>query len=876
MGKYIGVFNGVEISSDNTYYNFKPLAEIINNKIIELDWESRGQLLPESQKRDIYFEYNKSNPEHCKKFENVISGRKLMVFEFETEELLAHFNRYGDRNPTGYKVQAIEMIDENKIRPLSSENAYLAIQEDEIESDFSNDSLVNISPKNANKGDLALINIGDYFAGPYEIFYRDYSDYNIHSFYIKPRIKENKYITKGYDFNNINITPIHEYYDDPAKEWIVCMPQNANDIVYRDEMQSDTLIESFLSVLSDKSNSDGKISIDDIPSLINTYKESVLSGEGIPESIRDKRISQLNSILSSHSLVTEVINTARETILNYIIDNDNQPEVEEWFKNTFNQNPELIDRLKETKAAKTRIFALKQDIDALQAEADALNAEIKDKKESLESRNQVAIEEKSAELIELEQKINQINDNISEAYKELSQLNEAKSLTENISELKNEEDFLREHTNRLRTESDRLEIDFQRIINTSHEKIVDLSFDGFMANRLLQAASTWEAEEENKSHKRLVTSINNIIADKKSPEEVIDYLCDTIHIVRPTYSKNTILNIAICLTQGFLTVFSGEPGCGKTSICNIFGEVLGLNKIADSANLDANEKIIAKRYLPVSVERGWTSKRDFVGYYNPLSKTFDKTNRRVYEALHQLSTEKELGIDKFPFFVLLDEANLSPMEYYWSDFMNICDDLGPYSEVNLGENNIFGIPETLRFVATINNDHTTETLSPRLIDRSWIITLPLQNADAPSRKLNNNDINIISWESLINTFMPQDADRRRFSEVEKLYEHIINKMREQRFYVSPRNSIAIKDYWAVASKVMEKDETQTEAYIVALDYAVAQKLLPKIIGNGEDFKAWLEDFRSICSNNELNLSAMILQDIIARGNQNMQYYQFFY
>lgn len=26
------------------------------------------------------------------------------------------------------------------------------------------------------------------------------------------------------------------------------------------------------------------------------------------------------------------------------------------------------------------------------------------------------------------------------------------------------------------------------------------------------------------------------------------------------------------------------------------------------------------RYVPVSVERGWTSKRDFIGYYNPLSK----------------------------------------------------------------------------------------------------------------------------------------------------------------------------------------------------------------------------------------------------------------
>ena len=73
---------------------------------------------------------------------------------------------------------------------------------------------------------------------------------------------------------------------------------------------------------------------------------------------------------------------------------------------------------------------------------------------------------------------------------------------------------------------------------------------------------------------------------------------------------------------------------------------------------------------------------------------------------------------EYGFIILLDEANLSPMEYYWSDFMNICDDLGPQSTVNLGENYVFGIPETLHFVATINNDHTTETLSPRLIDRA--------------------------------------------------------------------------------------------------------------------------------------------------------------
>ena len=44
-----------------------------------------------------------------------------------------------------------------------------------------------------------------------------------------------------------------------------------------------------------------------------------------------------------------------------------------------------------------------------------------------------------------------------------------------------------------------------------------------------------------------------------------------------------------------------------------------------------------------------------------------------------LDAEKRKGISRFPFVILLDEANLSPMEYYWSDFMNICDDLGSQS-----------------------------------------------------------------------------------------------------------------------------------------------------------------------------------------------------
>lgn len=93
--------------------------------------------------------------------------------------------------------------------------------------------------------------------------------------------------------------------------------------------------------------------------------------------------------------------------------------------------------------------------------------------------------------------------------------------------------------------------------------MVELAFDGFMASKMLRAAAEWENEQTNNQYVELTDKVASIQMSNKTPEELIEYLCRVIQICRPNYSKNAIINIAICLTQGFLTVFSGEPGCGK-------------------------------------------------------------------------------------------------------------------------------------------------------------------------------------------------------------------------------------------------------------------------------------------------------------------------
>ena len=93
----------------------------------------------------------------------------------------------------------------------------------------------------------------------------------------------------------------------------------------------------------------------------------------------------------------------------------------------------------------------------------------------------------------------------------------------------------------------------------------------------------------------------------------------------------------------------------------------------------------------------------------------------MLNALEIMRAEARANIKDFPYLILLDEANLSQMGHYWADFMSLCDFDKKRREISLGEDYTYPIPDTLRFVATINLVHTTEILSPRLIDRAWIV-----------------------------------------------------------------------------------------------------------------------------------------------------------
>lgn len=197
------------------------------------------------------------------------------------------------------------------------------------------------------------------------------------------------------------------------------------------------------------------------------------------------------------------------------------------------------------------------------------------------------------------------------------------------------------------------------------------------------------------------------------------------------YEEATVRYFMNALRTQQLIVLWGRPGTGKTSLPRAVAEALGAECIR------------------IQVQSNWTDNEDLLGFYNIADKRYFST--QFLDAL--LDARKNPGQ---LYLILLDEMNLSNVEYYFSEMLNVFTwdeayTLHLYSQKLLEDANQdienrkklgkdtfediailkdlvnypyeFTIPENVRFVGTLNTDETTKTISPKVIDRSCLIEL---------------------------------------------------------------------------------------------------------------------------------------------------------
>lgn len=329
-----------------------------------------------------------------------------------------------------------------------------------------------------------------------------------------------------------------------------------------------------------------------------------------------------------------------------------------------------------------------------------------------------------------------------------------------------------------------------------------------------------------------------------------------------------VINVTVSLQQSFISFLAGLPGGGKTTLARLIAKIYGIQE---------------NRFLDVPVARGWTGQRDLIGFFNPISNQFQPSSTGMYEFLSALSDEADDETAEAALaLVLLDEANLSSMEHYWSSFMGMTDSRGT-EKLRLGNKDV-RITDNLRFISTVNYDSTTEYLSPRLIDRAPVIVLePNTIITTSNQRIDESVAPLIdvpiSYKTMEKYFGLTD-DVPEFVGPEIAVYDAVKGVLEARdselgkpVIISNRKEIAVRQYCNKARPLMR--EFSTDDDLLAIDYAILQMILPLLRGHGKGFGKRLAKLREVMADFDLDRSVSYLDTIISNGNAESNTYDFF-
>lgn len=570
---------------------------------------------------------------------------------------------------------------------------------------------------------------------------------------------------------------------------------------------------------------------------------------------RDPRLVRLNDVLGDYVTTSDQSKTIIDDWLN-------SKNGQEFLESYFKENPDIISK------HSTEVDETEQEINVLRATKQQLELEISKEKNHLLKEKQNS----KLELIKLQDEIKQeVKKSEQEVLQSLSievqSLEEKKRLitqeltdiVDKVKEAKSIETLEADHQFLKRTvDSIKEDIKTQRATLMSPNLDKDMT-ELFVKLELLQGRSMRSVTGDSQYVPSSVYT-----EQKPSAEIIINDISNKFEEGGRTYSFIEMANLLITTQQSFMTVLKGRPGSGKTSSVIRLAQAHGITE----------RRGFSDDFLNVPVSRGWVSGRDFIGFYNALNNTYQPSRTGIYQFLK--NGQVKLDSDKKMLrIILLDEANLSPIEHYMSDLIGMFDPEGRSRPIDTGSvkdgERYLNVPDNIRLIATINSDGTTELLSPRMCDRVPVISMDYQNPDSTDIYSSISLDGAIPYDILEKYFgIPLDQDD---SEISIKLSNIIDLMELQdrglgrSIIVSSRKKNAIKNYYKVATKFM--NETQ------AADFAISQYLLPLIDGSGKSFSSRLDSIRISCDNNGYERSKFLLEDIISIGQENIDNYSFF-
>jgi 5-methylcytosine-specific restriction enzyme B len=288
------------------------------------------------------------------------------------------------------------------------------------------------------------------------------------------------------------------------------------------------------------------------------------------------------------------------------------------------------------------------------------------------------------------------------------------------------------------------------------------------------------------------------------------------------------------MTKPFL-ILTGLSGSGKTKLAQSFVKWI---------SADPNQ------YKIIPVGADWTNREPLLGY--PIALTgneYIKPENGALDLLIEANENQDL-----PYFLILDEMNLSHVERYFADFLSAMES---DEEIFLhsGSESIstvppkIQIPKNLFFIGTVNIDETTHMFSPKVLDRANTIEFRITPEEMASFLNQVGEISMENLESkgagMAKSFLDMALDKSIPTEgLESV------KVELGKFFVELKKAGAEFGYRSATEilKLIDRlgkiDPDLSED--AKLDIAIIQKLLPKLHGSRRKLAPVLSILANLC------------------------------
>lgn len=308
------------------------------------------------------------------------------------------------------------------------------------------------------------------------------------------------------------------------------------------------------------------------------------------------------------------------------------------------------------------------------------------------------------------------------------------------------------------------------------------------------------------------------------------------------YSKYLISRFVASLFTKPFVILTGLSGSGKTKLAQAFVQWICKDE---------------SQYLIIPVGADWTNREPLLGYPNALNPgEYVKPDNGVLDLILQANNNEDL-----PYFLILDEMNLSHVERYFSDFLSVMeskDTIPLYSEdlAIRGLPSNLTLPPNLFIIGTVNIDETTNMFSPKVLDRANTIEFRVTEKEMEGFLADIKEINMDSLYSkgagMAKSFLEMSEKKSFATEaVEDINKTLLQFFGELKKTGAEFGYRSATEILRLINQLTLVDNTLTINQ--KLDIAIMQKLLPKLHGSHRKLCPVLSILGSFCVNEDIKI-----------------------